>query len=100
MLSAFSPARRQSKLVNTKSRLLWLSRCSLLVCCQVVSGSSLAPGPKPEPRPLQSAMPPADNSTGFCACTLYLVFKEPTRTGPESRSRWPSPFLTVFRGTF
>src|SRR6185503_5395842 len=54
--------------------------------------------PKPEPRPLQSAMPPADNSTGFCACTLYLVFKEPTRTGPESRSRWPSPFLTVFRG--
>ena len=25
------------------------------------------------------------------ACTLYLVFKEPTPTGPVTRSRWPSP---------
>ena len=48
------------------------------------------PGPN-QNRSLHSAAPPADNSTGFCACTLYLVFKEPTPTEPETRSRWPSP---------
>jgi hypothetical protein len=42
-------------------------------------------------RLLHSAAPPADNSTGFCACTLYLVFKEPTPTEPVTRFRWPSP---------
>ena len=48
------------------------------------------PGPN-QNRSLHSAAPPADNSTGFCACTLYLVFKEPTPTEPDTRSRWPSP---------
>ncbi len=37
--------------------------------------------------PLHCAMPPADNSTGFCACTLYLVFKEPTCRHPVSPLR-------------
>jgi hypothetical protein len=56
---------------------LWVVHCS-------------TPGPN-QNRSLQSTAPPADNSTGFCACTLYLVFKEPTPTEPDPRARWPSP---------
>jgi hypothetical protein len=86
----FSPARKQSKLANTKSRLLWPLRCSYLVC-QVCRWFTAPRPAQTRTRSLQHAAPPADNSTGFCACTLYLVFKEPTPTEPDSRSRWPSP---------
>ena len=57
-----------------------------LLVCQVCRWF-IAPRPaQTRTRSLQHAAPPADNSTGFCACTLYLVFKEPTRRRP------PSPF--------
>src|SRR5687768_5162005 len=79
MFSVFSPARRQSKLANTKSRLLWPLRCSYLVC-QVCRWFTAPRPAQTRTRSLHHAAPPADNSTGFCACTLYLVFKEPTPT--------------------
>jgi hypothetical protein len=93
MFSLFRPARRQSKLANTKSRLLWPLRCSYLVC-QVCRWFTAPRPAQTRTRSLHHAAPPADNSTGFCACTLYLVFKEPTPTEPDSRSRWPSPVFS------
>ena len=93
MFSVFSPARKQSKLANTKSRLLWPLRCSYLVC-QVCRWFTAPRPAQTRTRSLHHAAPPADNSTGFCACTLYLVFKEPTPTEPDSRSRWPSPVFS------
>ena len=93
MFSLFRPARRQSKLANTKSRLLWPLRCSYLVC-QVCRWFTAPRPAQTRTRSLHHAAPPADNSSGFCACTLYLVFKEPTPTEPDSRSRWPSPVFS------
>ena len=62
-----------------------------LLVCQVCRWFTAPRPAQTRTRSLQHAAPPADNSTGFCACTLYLVFKEPTPTEPETRSRWPSP---------
>ena len=60
-----------------EGRLLWLFALFLLS----LSSCRWFTAPRPaqtRTRSLQHAAPPADNSTGFCACTLYLVFKEPT----------------------
>ena len=69
-----------------------LAPALFLLVCQVEVVHCSTPGPN-QNRSLPSAAPPADNSTGFCACTLYLVFKEPTPTEPDTRSRWPSPVI-------
>ena len=73
--------------------MLWPLRCSYLVC-QVCRWFTAPRPAQTRTRSPEHAVPPADNSTGFCACTLYLVFKEPTPTEPETRSRWHSPPLT------
>jgi hypothetical protein len=80
-----SGARRRDQLIN-KSADCFGSRVvvSLLSSCRWFAAPRQA---QTRTWTRERAAPPADNSTGFCACTLYLVFKEPTPTEPESRSR-------------
>jgi hypothetical protein len=71
---------------NTKSRLLWLSRCSLLVCCQVVRWFTARGPTQTRTGPLQCAMPPADNSTGFlCLYALSSFQRTDSPSGAADR---------------
>jgi len=90
MLRTFSPPEGEQNFQHEKPIALALTLfiTSLLSSCEWFTARGPA---QTRTRSLHCAMPPADNSTGFCACTLYLVFKEPTPTEPDSRSRWPSP---------
>src|SRR5687767_4487604 len=85
--SAIARRRERRRKTTQHEKPIALAPALFLLVCQVCRWFTAPRPAQTRTRSLHPAAPPADNSTGFCACTLYLVFKEPTPT----RAGYPLP---------